>query len=147
MVTKARAVYLLTAISWVAGQTGAAAAGAASVAAAGPAPECQAHAGFDRDLTLPGYLLPTKLGPTTCIPFTVTAQRPPAKYKGDFYVDEFTDQKLRQRWAECKLDKTCFEKVNKVVLARRPPNKEHDHRSGRDTYCSVRSTPTILTWI
>ena len=34
----------------------------------------------------------------------------------------------------CKLDQTCFEKVNKVVLTRRPPNKEHDHRSARDTY-------------
>ena len=134
MITKVQASYLLAASSWLAAQTGAAAAGTPNVAAARPAPECQAHTGFDRDLTLPGYVLPTGLGPATCIPFTVTAQRPPAKYKGDFYVDEFTDQKLRQRWAECKLDKACFEKVNKIVLARRPPNKEHDHRSARDTY-------------
>jgi len=134
MITRARAFYLLAAVSWISGQTGAAVAGVPGGGAAMPPPECQAHAGFDRDLTLPGYLLPTKLGPTTCIPFTVTAQRPPPKYKGDFYVDEFTDQKLRQRWAECKLDKVCFDKVNKIVLARRPPNKEHDHRSARDTY-------------
>jgi hypothetical protein len=132
MITKARASYLLAAVSWIGvGQAGTA---AASVDAARPPPECQAHTGFDRDLTLPGYLLPTKLGPATCIPFTVTAQRPPTKYKGDFYVDEFTDQKLRQRWADCKLDKACFERVNRIVLARRPPNKEHDHRSARDTY-------------
>src|SRR5579864_4201446 len=134
MMTKARSSYLLAAIAWIACQAGAVAAGVSSVDGARLPPECQAHAGFDRDLTLPGYLLPTNLGPATCIPFTVTAQRPPAKYKGDFYVDEFTDQKLRQRWAECKRDQACFEKVNKIVLARRPPNKEHDHRSARDTY-------------
>jgi fermentation-respiration switch protein FrsA (DUF1100 family) len=99
-----------------------------------PPPECQAHAGFDRDLTLPGYLLPTRLGPATCIPFTATAARPPAGYRGDFYVDEFSDVKLRERWAACKTDKACFERVDKFVSGRRPPNKEHAARSERNTY-------------
>ena len=131
MITKLRVACVLAAIA----ASGAGAGGAAAaIDVTTPPPDCQTHAGFDRDLTLPGYLLPTKLASATCIPVTVTAQRPPAKYKGDFYVEEFTDQKLRQRWAECKLDKACFEKVNKIVLTRRPPNKEHDHRSARDTY-------------
>lgn len=99
-----------------------------------PPPECETHVGFDRDLTLPGYLLPTHLGPATCIAFTVTAERPPPGYKGDFYVDEFTDPKLRQRWAKCKAEPACFDRVNKIVLARQPPNKEHGPRSARDTY-------------
>src|ERR1700730_5520064 len=99
-----------------------------------PPSECQAHVGFDRDLTLPGYYLPTKLGAATCVPFTATAQHPPAKYKGDFYVDEFTDAKLRAHWNQCKLDKACFDKVEKIVSGRAPPNKEYRPRSARDTY-------------
>lgn len=99
-----------------------------------PPSECQAHVGFDRDLTLPGYYVPTKLGPATCVPFTATAQHPPAKYKGDFYVDEFTDAKLRAHWNQCKLDKACFDKVEKIVSGRAPPNKEYRPRSARDTY-------------
>lgn len=99
-----------------------------------PPAECHAHVGFDRDLTLPGYYVPTKLGPATCVPFTVTAQQPPAKYKGDFYVDEFTDAKLRAQWGQCKLDKACFDRVHKIVSGRAPPNKEYRPRSARDTY-------------
>ena len=70
-------------------------------AARAPAPilieptDCTAHVAYDRDLTLPGYLLPTSAGPKTCIPFTTTAAHPPAGYHGEFYVDEFTDAKLR----------------------------------------------------
>src|SRR5271169_1613732 len=69
-----------------------------------PATDCQAHVAYDRDLTLPGYLLPTLAGPRTCIPFTTVSARPPAGYRGDFYVDEFTDAKLREQWAACKVD-------------------------------------------
>jgi hypothetical protein len=91
-----------------------------------PPPDCQAHVGYDRDLTLPGYLLPTSAGPKTCIPFTTAAAQPPAGYRGDFYVDEFTDAKLRERWAACKVDKACYDRVYKQVLARHPPNKEYN---------------------
>jgi hypothetical protein len=91
-----------------------------------PPPECEAHVGYDRDLTMPGYLLPTSAGPKTCIPFTSVAAHPPTGYRGDFYVDEFTDAKLRDRWEECKKDKACYDRVYKQVLARHPPNKEHN---------------------
>src|ERR1700761_625693 len=93
--------------------------------AAEPAPDCQAHVAYDRDLTLPGYLLPTAAGPKTCIPFTTTAAHPPKGYHGDFYVDEFTDQKLRERWEECKRDAACHKRVYDQVLKRHPPNKEY----------------------
>ena len=43
-----------------------------------PAPECKAPVGYDRDAVLPGYLLPTSAGPTTCIPFTSARFKPPA---------------------------------------------------------------------
>ena len=91
-----------------------------------PATECQAHVAYDRDLTLPGYLLPTSAGPRTCIPFTTVAAHPTAADRGDFYVDEFTDAKLRERWAACKLDKECHDRVYKQVMARHPPNKEYN---------------------
>jgi hypothetical protein len=54
------------------------------------------------------------------------AAHPPAGYRGDFYVDEFTDAKLRKRWEECKENKACYDRVYKQVLARHPPNKEHN---------------------
>ena len=91
-----------------------------------PATDCQAHVAYDRDLTLPGYLLPTSAGPRTCIPFTTVSAQPPAGYRGDFYVDEFTDAKLRERWAACKVDKECHDRVYKQVIARHPPNKEYN---------------------
>ena len=91
-----------------------------------PPPDCHAHVAYDRDLTLPGYLLPTAAGPKTCIPFTTVAAHPPAGYRGDYYVDEFTDTKLREQWAACKIDKACHDRVYKQVIARHPPNKEHN---------------------
>ncbi|HEY5755091.1 MAG TPA: hypothetical protein VIU34_04675, partial [Steroidobacter sp.] len=90
-----------------------------------PTPDCEARVGYDRDRVMLGYLLPTAAGKKTCIPFSTVAAYPPAGYKGDFYVDEFTDEKLRQRWAECKRDKVCDERVSKQIDARRPPNKEY----------------------
>jgi hypothetical protein len=99
---------------------------AASTSIPIPPPECEARVGYDRDMVLPGYLLPTSAGPRTCIPFTSTRAKPPEGYKGDFYVDEFTDAKLRERWAECKKDKTCHDRVYAQVMKRHPPNREYN---------------------
>src|SRR5580698_6995293 len=90
-----------------------------------PPPDCQAHVGYDRDTMLPGYLLPTSLGPKTCIPFTTVAAHPPQGYQGDFYVDEFTDAKLREQWEACKADAECYQRVQKQVSGRHPPNREY----------------------
>lgn len=89
-----------------------------------PAPDCRARVGYDRDMVLPGYILPTSAGPRTCIPFTTALVKRPADYKGDFYVDEFTDEKLRQRWEDCKRDRACYDRVYKQVMSRHPPNHE-----------------------
>jgi hypothetical protein len=97
-----------------------------STRAPAPATECEAHVGYDRDLTLPGYVLPTSAGPATCIPFTTVSAQPTPGYRGDFYVDEFTDAKLREQWAACKIDKACYDRVYKQVMARHPPNKEYN---------------------
>ncbi|MGH8325994.1 MAG: hypothetical protein ACRET2_04445, partial [Steroidobacteraceae bacterium] len=86
--------------------------------------ECRAPVGFDLNLTLPGYILPTKAGARTCIPFTSVTAHPPKGYRGDFYVDEFTDAKLRERWEACKRNKSCFDRIDKELVARHPPNRE-----------------------
>lgn len=90
-----------------------------------PASECEAPVAYDRDMTLPGYLVAGKSGAKVCVPFTTVGARPPAGYVGDFYVDEFSDEKLRARWLECKADPVCSARVSKVVSGRTPPNREH----------------------
>jgi len=60
--------------------------------------ECEAYVAYDLDQELPGYILPTAAGARTCIPFTSVAEQPPEGYRGDFYVDEFSDAQLRKRW-------------------------------------------------
>ncbi len=89
-----------------------------------PAPECEAYVAYDRDMVLPGYLIPSKGGAKVCVPFTTVGARPPAGYQGDFYVDEFSDQVLRQRWLQCKADAACAARVSPVVNGRKPPNRE-----------------------
>jgi pimeloyl-ACP methyl ester carboxylesterase len=90
-----------------------------------PPPECVAPVGYDRDRPVPGYILPTAAGPRTCVPFTTTRETPPEGYRGDFYVDEFTDQKLRHRWRECEEREACHRRVFDQVMKRHPPNREY----------------------
>lgn len=99
-----------------------------------PAAECEARVGYDRDRKMPGYILPTKAGPQTCVPFSTVAARPPAGYRGDFYVDAFSDRELRAKWESCKKDKKCRERVGKQIHARRPPNKEYRTRDPRELH-------------
>ena len=88
------------------------------------APDCKARVGYDRDMVMPGYKLPTALGPATCVAFSTAAAQPPAHYHGDFYVDEFTDAKLRERYRDCMADEKCAKRVQEQVDERHPPNRE-----------------------
>ena len=57
---------------------------------------------FDRNAEMPGYLV-ERGGAKVCLPFMPTDQLVPADYTGrDFYGEEFTDAKIRDRWAECR---------------------------------------------
>ena len=96
-----------------------------------PPAECEARVGYDRDRVMSGYILPTAAGPKTCIPFSTVAAYPPAGYKGDFYVDEFSDARMRSQWAACKKEKACFERVSKAINARQPPNREFETKNAR----------------
>ncbi|MGE0582369.1 MAG: hypothetical protein AB7P31_09615 [Steroidobacteraceae bacterium] len=89
-----------------------------------PAPDCTAPVAYDRDMFLPGYWLQRGHAAPVCVPFTTVGSRPPAGYSGDFYVDEFSEEKLRALGLECKAEATCRARVERVVSARLPPNRE-----------------------
>ncbi len=95
-----------------------------------PPTDCQAYVGADRDAMLPGYGLTTALGDAVCVPLLLSAHRPPRDYRGrDFYVDEFTDARLKARWHSCKADAACFQRVDAQMQRWLPPNRERATRS------------------
>jgi hypothetical protein len=75
----------------------------AGVAVAGTVPDDQpdssAYVGYGWNGFLPAFK--SKNG--VSIPFMPTRIIPPIDYKGDFYVDEFTDAKIKQAWQELKV--------------------------------------------
>lgn len=116
-----------------------AALGLAAAAHAAPRPavppaECRAHVGYDLDADLPGYRIASGGGPAECVPFTPTEVHPPKGYRGDFYVDAFTDARLRARWAACKAEPACLARLAPHIAARLPPNKDHRPMSARALY-------------
>ena len=88
-----------------------------------PPTDCRSWVGSDRNAELPGYLIQQPNGTTRCVPLLVTAAKPPPGYGGDFYVQEFTDAKLKERWASCKGDPACFKRINDQMQRWLPPNK------------------------
>jgi hypothetical protein len=67
-----------------------------------PPVECRADIKWDRNQpNWPGYLIPNGEDRQQCVPFTANYNPLPEGYKGDYYVDEFTDAKARQAWADC----------------------------------------------
>jgi spermidine/putrescine-binding protein len=59
-----------------------------------------------------GYLPAFKDEKGVSIPFIPTRMLPPVDYHGDFYVDEFTDAKIKQAWQELKeKDSKAAEKI------------------------------------
>lgn len=110
-----------------------------------PPAECQAPVSYDRDMALPGYRIADAAGKPICVPFTTVGAHPPAGYVGDFYVDEFSDEKLRARWDACRDDPACNARVGKVVRGRTPPNREHGVTDPRQIYLlgKIAETPDL----
>ena len=94
-----------------------------------PPTDCRAWVGVDRNHELPGYLLLQPDGHTACVPLGVNAHRPPAGYAGDYYIDEFTDARLKERWRACKADAACFARIDAQMQRWLPPNKARSTRS------------------
>ena len=101
-----------------------------SAGAEPPPTDCRAWVGADRNHELPGYRLPQPNGRTVCVPLGVNAYRPPAAYAGgDYYVEEFTDARLKERWRACKADAACFARIDAQMQRWLPPNKARSTRS------------------
>jgi len=81
-----------------------------------PKPDCAADVRWDQNQKAwPGYFVDDPDG-RHCVPFTATVRFPPADYKGDYYVDEFTDAKIREAWADCvKKGPECSDPVRKAA--------------------------------
>lgn len=101
-----------------------------------PAPpaECSAYVGYDRDRVLPGYILPSRGGHPTCVPFATTAAHPPEGYHGDFYVDEFSDARLRALWQACRSEPGCSSRLEEHIKRRLPPQPDRSIRSPHARY-------------
>src|SRR3546814_3990697 len=78
--------------------------------------ECKAYVAYDRDMELPGYWIAKSAGDRTCVTFTSTLNKPQEGYRGDYYVDPFTDPHMREDWQSCKRDTTCNDRVITQVL-------------------------------
>ncbi|WP_158912590.1 hypothetical protein [Caulobacter sp. S45] len=122
--------------------------GAAAIVQAAPstpspiAPaECRAHVGYNLNAELPGYLIASSDGARRCVPFTATTAKPPAGYRGDYYVDEFTDAKMRAAWAVCKADTACDARLEPHITGRAPPNKDHRTTDPHGLYLLGRVNP------
>jgi pimeloyl-ACP methyl ester carboxylesterase len=61
-------------------------------------PDSSAYVGYDWNCFLPAF----KDAKGVTIPFKPTSIRPSIGYQGDFYVDEFSDAKIKQAWQELK---------------------------------------------
>ena len=76
-----------------------------------PPPDCSFRVNFDRNADLPGYRVGGE-GRAPCLPFMPTNRLLPPDHRGaDFYAEEFTDARIRQRWASCRADPACAERA------------------------------------
>jgi hypothetical protein len=95
-----------------------------------PPTDCKAWVGTDRDAELPGYVIAKPGRDPVCVPLLLTANHPPSGYSGsDYYVDEFTDARLKARWAACKAEPACFKRIDAQMQRWLPPNKERATRA------------------
>lgn len=76
-----------------------------------PVPDCRQRVNVDRNGELPGYRVTWESG-DVCLPFTPTNQLLPRGVSpDDFYIGEFSDDRIRQKWQVCKADPGCQEKT------------------------------------
>jgi pimeloyl-ACP methyl ester carboxylesterase len=81
-------------------------------------PDSSAYVGYGWNCFLPAF----KDEDGVSIPFLPAGIRPPIGYQGDFYVDEFTDAKIKQAWQELKEKDPA---AAKKILASIPEKSEY----------------------
>lgn len=87
-----------------------------------PPIECVVHLNNDPNPQLPGYRVQDP-GGEVCVPFSYRAQFPPAGYAGDYFVDEFTDARIKARYAACKRDRACNEQLARIPALVKVPSE------------------------
>ena len=86
------------------------------VNAGSPQPDCTADIARDPNgKNWPGYVIDDASG-KVCVPFTANYRVVPEGYDGDYFVQEFTDAKLRAAWAACVASgPACADPVRKAA--------------------------------
>lgn len=80
--------------------------------------ESTAYVGFGVNGPLPALKGEDPGGKIVSIPFKPTVMRRPTMYEGDFYVDEFTNSKIKEKWSELSAkDPEAAKKVIKEAIA------------------------------
>lgn len=78
-----------------------------------PPVECVTRVNSAGDAQLPGYFVSDASG-KVCVPFTYRSHFAPQGYKGDYFVTEFTDAKIKAKYQACKKDQACSDKLSKI---------------------------------
>lgn len=78
-----------------------------------PPIECVVHVNNDANPQLPGYLVKDPSG-KVCVPFSYRTRFAPPGYQGDYFVDEFTDARIKARYAACRQNPACNEKLASI---------------------------------
>jgi hypothetical protein len=94
----------------------------AGVALAANVPNDQADSSAYVGYGWNGYLPAYKDANGVSIPFKPTSAISPTGYQGDFYVDEFTDAKIKQAWLELKAKDP--ETAKKMMILAKGPNTD-----------------------
>lgn len=82
-----------------------------------PAPDCKIHVNVDKNGELPGYASQWD-GKSVCLPFTPTSQLLPLGVSADdFYIKDFSDARVRAKWASCKENIACRDKTLEAAKA------------------------------
>ncbi len=83
-----------------------------------PKPDGMVLAGWDQNADFPAYRINGEL-----VPFTPMAQFAPVDFKGDFFVDHFTDAAIKARWVEAKRDPATKARVIAAVMNLQIPHE------------------------
>ncbi|MGO4567017.1 hypothetical protein AB4Z52_18545 [Rhizobium sp. 2YAF20] len=69
-----------------------------------PEPDGTVSLGWDQNKSFPAYRVTEPDGSSVLVPFTPMAQFAPEGYSGDFVIEEFSDKRIKERYAAAKDD-------------------------------------------
>ena len=108
----------------IAVSSGAQADGTATYVSPGVPPvECVVHVNNDANPRLPGYYVQDPKG-QVCVPFSYRTQFPPPGYQGNYFVDEFTDARIKAKYLACKQDRACNDKLASIPALVTVPSEQ-----------------------